>query len=453
MGSMHALDGRRLVAVKGAPEEVLRNSARWLAAGGEAPLDGAARRRILGVNDQMAAAGLRVLGLAFRTADGDGEPGWSELTWAGLVGLVDPIRAGVPEAIAVCHAAGIRAVMITGDQSLTAVAVGRELGLVRDGQVRVLEAGALAHLDGAALRGVVREVDVFARVAPAQKYEIVRALQAGGEVVAMTGDGVNDGPALKAADIGVAMGQQGTDMARDLADVVLMDDEFRSIVAAVEQGRTLRANLQKSLRFLLATNFSEILVALGAMLAGGAQPLSAMQLLWINLATDVLPGLALGMEPPEPGVMRQSPPAPGAPLLSRGALVEMGVDAAVMAATTLGAFAAAQARSGDAARASTVAFSTLSAGQLLYTLACRSEDRPGLWGLRNNPALVASLGGILLLQAATVLAPPLRALLRTTPIGLVDLAMIGGGAAVPLVVRETLKALRPERPPPGGGHA
>ena len=164
--------------------------------------------------------------------------------------------------------------MITGDQGLTALAVGRELGLLRDGRVRVLEAGELARLDANALRGVVREVDVFARVAPAQKYEIVRALQAGGEVVAMTGDGVNDGPALKAADIGVAMGQRGTEMARELADVVIMDDDFRSIVAAVENGRTLRANLQKALRFLLATNLAEVFVTFAATLVARAQPLS-----------------------------------------------------------------------------------------------------------------------------------------------------------------------------------
>jgi P-type Ca2+ transporter type 2C len=175
MGSTHAIRGERFFAVKGAPEEVLRNSTRWLTVDGEVVLDGGARRRILSVNDQMAGEGLRVLGLAFKTADADDEASWNELTWVGLVGLIDPIRAGVREAFAVCQAAGIRPVMITGDQSLTAVAVGRELGLLRDGQIRVLQAGALAHLDTGALRGVVREVDVFARVAPAQKYDIVRA--------------------------------------------------------------------------------------------------------------------------------------------------------------------------------------------------------------------------------------------------------------------------------------
>jgi Ca2+-transporting ATPase len=439
MGSMHAGTPRRLVVVKGAPEEVLRASARWRTSAGEAELDAAARRLILRANDRMADEGMRVLGLAFKTLEEGADASWDDLTWVGLVGLIDPIRPGVREAIAVCHEAGIRPVMITGDQGLTAVAVGRMLGLLRNGQVRVLEAGELAHLNSEALRGVVREVDVFARVAPAQKYEIVRALQAGGEVVAMTGDGVNDGPALKAADIGVAMGQRGTEMARDVADVILMDDNFGSMVAAVEQGRTLRANLQKALRFLLATNLAEVLVTAGAMLVGRAQPLSALHLLWINLVSDVVPALALGLEPAEAGVMRARPPVSGAPLLSRDALAATGVDASVMAATTLGAFGLTLSRGGDAVRGSTVAFSTLSAGQLLYALACRSPKHSGLRRLGDNPALVAGIGGMLGLQAATLVVPALRALLRTTPLGVVDLAVVGAGAVAPLLVREALK--------------
>ena len=323
------------------------------------------------------------------------------------VGLTDPIRPGVQDAIAVCHQAGIRAVMITGDQGLTAVAVGRTLGLLREGHVRVLEAGELARLDANTMRGVVREVDVFARVAPAQKYEIVRALQAGGDIVAMTGDGVNDGPALKAADIGVAMGQRGTEMARDLADVILMDDDFGSIVAAVEDGRTLRANLQKALRFLVATNLAEVIVTFGAMLVGGAQPLSALHLLWINLISDIVPALALGMEPAEPGVMRQPPPVPGAPLLSRDALVTTGVDAAVMAATHSGlGFACGGA---DSLAASTVAFST-PAPAISYALAAARTSAPPRWA-RCNPMRVAASGPAAA-AGPTVIVPPLR---RSSP--------------------------------------
>jgi P-type Ca2+ transporter type 2C len=453
MGSAHTGDGGCVVTVKGAPEEVLRSCASYARSGGEAALDGAARRRILSANDRMAGEGMRVLGLAWKTLDRDAEPSWAGLTWIGLVGLIDPLRPGVREAITICQQAGIRPLMITGDQGLTAVAVGRSVGLQRDGQMRVLEAGELARMDSTALRGVVREVDVFARVAPAQKYEIVRALQASGDIVAMTGDGVNDGPALKAADIGVAMGQRGTEMARDLADVVLMDDDFGSIVAAVENGRTLRANLQKALRFLLATNLAEVLVTFGATILGRAQPLSALHLLWINLISDVVPALALGMEPAEPGVMRRPPPVPGALLLSRDDFATTALDASIMAAATLGAFGITLHRSADGLRASTVAFSTISVGQLLYALACRSGERSGLRGLTENPVLVAGIGGMLALQGATLVLPPLRALLATSALGLADLAVVGAGAVAPLVVREALKTRRIPEQAQGVGDA
>jgi Ca2+-transporting ATPase len=450
MGSMHAGPDGRVVMVKGAPEEVLRSCASYVSSGAEAALDGAARRRILSANDRMAGEGMRVLGLAWKTVAGKAAPSWGDLAWIGLVGLIDPLRSGVREAIALCRQAGIRPLMITGDQGLTAVAVGRKLGFHRDGQMRVLEAGELARMDAAALRGVVREVDVFARVAPAQKYEIVRALQASGDIVAMTGDGVNDGPALKAADIGVAMGQRGTEMARDLADVVLMDDDFGSIVAAVATGRTIRANLQKSLRFLLATNLAEVLVTFGATILGGSQPLSALHLLWINLISDVVPALTLGMEPAEPGVMRRPPPDPGAPLLSREDLATTAFDASVMAGATLGAFAITLRQSSDAVRASTVAFSTISTGQLLYALASRSEERSGFRGLTDNPALMAGIGGMLALQGATLVVPPLRTLLATTPLGAADLSTVAIGAVTPLAIREMLKAGRCNERTQGG---
>ena len=245
----------------------------------------------------------------------------------------------------------------------------------------------------------------------------------------------------------VAMGQRGTEMARDLADVVLLDDDFGSIVAAVENGRTLRANLQKALRFLLATNLAEVLVTFGATILGRAQPLSALHLLWINLISDVVPALALGMEPADPGVMRRPPPVPGAPLLTRDDFATTALDASIMAAATLGAFGITMGRSGDSRRASTVAFSTISVGQLLYALACRSGERSGLRGLPDNPVLVAGIGGMLALQGATLVVPPLRALLATSVLGVADLAVVGAGAVAPLVVREALKTRRfPEQP-------
>jgi Ca2+-transporting ATPase len=375
---------------------------------------------------------------------------YEDLVWVGLVGLIDPIRTGVRDAIATCRQAGIRTVIITGDQSRTAVAVGRELDLVRDGQVRVLEASQLAQVDADVLRGLAREIDIFARVSPAHKYQIVRALQASGDVVAMTGDGVNDAPALKAADVGVAMGGRGTELARDLADVVLLDDNFASVVDAVEQGRTIYTNIRKALRFLLATNFSEILVTVGAMALGVARPMSALQFLWINLLTDVFPALALALEPAEPEVMRRPPRNPAEPVLSPRALAGIAGDAALISSVTLGTYGLAVKRYGVGAAASTVAFSTLTSAQLCYALTCRSDEHSGFSGLTRNPLLVTALGGTLLLQVAAVAVPPLRRLLGTTALAPADWGLVAAGAVTPLLVKELSKAVRTGPPEAGG---
>ncbi len=445
-------DGRHIVMVKGAPEEVLRRSRRCLTGVTSEALTPKVGREVLSVNAGLADRGMRVLGLAFREVATSDGTAFDDLVWVGLVALIDPIREGVRDAIAACRRAGIRIVIITGDQSRTAVAVGHELDLVRDGQVRVLEASQLVRLSPEVLKGLAHEVDVFARVSPTHKYEIVRALQASGDVVAMTGDGVNDAPALKGADIGVAMGARGTELARDLADVVLLDDNFSSIVAAVEQGRTIYVNIKKALRFLLATNCSEILVTIGAMALGVARPMSALQFLWINLLTDVFPALALSFEPAEPEIMQQPPRNPGDPVLSRGDLTGMAGDAALISAVTLGAYGLAATRYGIGAPASTVAFSTLTSAQLCYALTCRSEHRSGFSGLDRNPLLIAALGGTLALQVAAVALPPFRRLLGTTPLGLADWGIVAAGAAVPLIVKETAKAITVPRSTPETPH-
>ena len=442
MATIHeAAAGRRIVMAKGAPEEILRRSTRRLDGVTIEALTGETRRDVLSANARMADRGMRVLGLAFSELDPDDEPAYEGLVWVGLVALVDPIRAGVREAIAACRRAGIRVAIITGDQSRTAVAVARELGLVRDGRVRVLEASQLVEISPDVLEGLARGVDVFARVSPTHKYQIVQALQAGGDVVAMTGDGVNDAPALKGADIGVAMGGQGTELARDLADVVLLDDDFGSIVSAVEQGRTIYVNIKKALRFLLATNFSEILVTVGAMALGVARPMTALQFLWINLLTDVFPALALSFEPAEPEVMSEPPRNPGESILSNHALLGMAGDAGLISAVTLGAYGLAVARYGVGAAASSVAFSTLTSAQLCYAITCRSEHHSGFSGLGRNPWLVAALGGTLALQVAATGAPPLRRLLGTTPLSAADWGTVAAGAVIPLLVKEASKIL------------
>jgi Ca2+-transporting ATPase len=421
---------QRLVMVKGAPEEVLALVGAWLEGEAARPLDAAAKAEILRVNARIAANGMRVLALAYKQVPVDVETTYDDLVWVGLVALSDPIRPGVREAILACRRAGIRPVILTGDQARTAEAIYRDFD--PDGRPRVVEAAQLEHMDPETLAAVADQVDVFARVSPAHKYQIVRALQSSGHVVAMTGDGINDAAALRAADIGVAMGGRGTDVARDVADVLLTDDDFGSIVKAVEQGRTLHANIGKALRFLLSTNFSEVLVTLGALALGIARPMSAIQFLWINLLSDVFPALALAVEPPEPDVMARPPLEPGKPILSRASLAEIGRDAAVMSAATLGVHALAVARYGAGAHATTIAFGTLTAAQLVHALGYRSRSGAA----RPFPLLEATVGGTLAVHLAAMTAPPLRRVLGTTALSASDWMLVAGGVAVPLAIRQ-----------------
>jgi len=427
----------RLVTVKGAPEEVLALSSSWLDGEAAQPLTRESRAEILAANARIAASGMRVLALAFKEITSSVDATYDDLTWVGLVALSDPVRPGVREAIQACERAGIRPVILTGDQARTAAAIYRDFDPSGRRSPRVIEASQLSGLDPAALVELVSEVDVFARVSPAHKHQIVRALQAGGHVVAMTGDGINDAAALRAADIGVAMGARGTDVARDVADVVLMDDDFASIVRAVEQGRTIHANISKALRFLLSTNFSEILVTIGAMALGVARPMSAIQYLWINLLSDVFPALALAMEPPEPGVMDRPPLDPREPILNRASLVEIGGDAAILSAATLGVHGLAVARYGAGPQATTIAFCTLTAAQLAHALHYRS----GFARDHGFPVLEATVGGTLAVHLAAMTASPLRRVLGTTILSGSDWLLVAGGVAVPFAARGLRRAL------------
>jgi Ca2+-transporting ATPase len=430
MATTHAVGpDATLIVMKGAPEQVLARAEAWIHAGRPQPLSPRDRREIAAVNDALAARGLRLLALAFKPVTTMEEPGYEGLILAGLVALTDPIRPGVPEAIRACRRAGIRPVVITGDHARTAAAVYGELGR-GNGEPRIFDASHLSDLGADEMRALVREVDVFARVSPRDKHRIVRALQAGGDVVAMTGDGINDAAALRAADIGVAMGARGTDVARDVADVVLAGDDFHGIVAAIEQGRTIHGNIGKALRFLLATNVSEILVTLGGLALGIPRPMSAMQFLWINLLSDVAPALALAVEPAEADVMTQSPRDPAAPILPRASIIEIGRDASILAATALAAHGVGLAWYGAGPRATSVAFSTLTIGQLLHALSYRSGRRSAGSVLPGTVAI--SIGA----QMGAMVLPPLRGVLGLTPLGMADWGLVLGGAALPLVVGE-----------------
>jgi Ca2+-transporting ATPase len=442
----------KLIAVKGNPEEVLA-MCRWqMNEGRIVPLTDDDVAALQAENDLMAGRALRVLGVAFAPYDGEGEAfagnnGFNDsggLTWLGLVGMADPIRKGVKDLINLFHQAGIDTVMITGDQSATAYAIGKELNLAKEGQIEILDSTHLADIDPQTMEGLAKRVHVFARVSPAHKLQIVQAMQRSGKVVAMTGDGINDGPALKAADIGVAMGSTGTDVAREVADVVLEEDDLKTMVVAVSQGRTIYSNIRKAIHFLLATNLSEIMVMSVALAGGMGQPLNAKQLLWINLISDIFPGLALALEPPEPDVLERQPRDPQEPIIKPDDLKRIAFESTAISAASLGAYGYGLARYGMGAQAGTIGFMSLTFGQLLHALSCRSEKHSVFErnGLPSNPYLNAGLGVSLALQAATLLIPGLRSFLGLAPIGLLDGLVIGGSAVLPLVVNEGTKVVR-----------
>jgi Ca2+-transporting ATPase len=321
MSTIHETPGGLVMYLKGAPESLLPWCRRLLTAQGEKPLADVGRQVISSQAADMAGQALRVLGLAYRrlavlpklTPKAEE----ADLTWVGLVGMIDPPRPESREAVRRCHRAGIRVIMVTGDHPETALAIGRELGLTRQGRERVLTGRDLIDLTEAELAKELKQTAIFARVSPEHKLRLVDHLKARGEVVAMTGDGVNDAPALKRADIGVAMGITGTEVTKETAAMILADDNFASLVAAVEEGRAIFDNIKKYLIYLLSCNFGEILVLTGAFFLGLPLPLLALQILWVNLTTDGLPALALGVDPKGPDLMRRPPRPPGEGVFTR----------------------------------------------------------------------------------------------------------------------------------------
>jgi Ca2+-transporting ATPase len=304
MTTLHSENGRIVAYAKGAPETIVEGCALQLTETGEVELAGADKQAILAAARQLASEALRVLAVA-RKSDATVENAEQSMTFLGLVGMIDPPRPEVKAAIATCRQAGIRPVMITGDHPLTAEAVARQLGLLGDG--RVVTGADLDALSEDELEREAERIAVYARVSPVHKLAVVTALQRRGQVVAMTGDGINDAPALRKADIGIAMGITGTDVTREAAAMTLTDDNFASIVAAVEEGRAIFSNIKKFLMYLLSANIGEVLIITAAALMGLPAPLSAVQILYVNLATDGLPALALGIDPPEADLMRRSP--------------------------------------------------------------------------------------------------------------------------------------------------
>ena len=420
MATLHEVEGRSVAYAKGAIEKLLPACRAMLAAdGSEVRLDAALLETAAAL---MAARGLRVLALARRhLAAGEALTEAAinaNMVFLGLVGMIDPPRARAISAVRTCHAAGIRVKMITGDHAETARAIARQIGIVKDAAAaEVLTGRDLAVLDDAALAAVVGRVDVFARVEPEQKLRLVRALQAQGEVVAMTGDGVNDAPALKQADIGIAMGMGGTDVAKEAAAMVLTDDNFATIEAAVEEGRGIYDNLVKFITWTLPTNFGEGLVILAAIVAGVTLPITPLQILWINMTTAVLLGLPLAFEPAERGIMKRPPRPPGAAVLDAVLIERVVLVGILMLAGSFGMFLLAGERGQSMAEARTIAMNVFVAIEIVYLFNCRSLRLPvTAVAAFSNPWVWAGAGLQLALQMAITYWPPLNRAFATAPI-------------------------------------
>lgn len=444
MSTLHKApqNGHNLVAVKGSPTDVLALCAFEMKGGRVHPLDEQSRLEIEQANDRMAEDALRVLGVAFsRPGPGNNWKTHEHLTWLGLVGMEDPLREEAGELVKAYQRAGIKTIMITGDQSPTAGTVARQLDLSRGENLEILDSSSLTSVDPEVLSALARKVHVYSRVTPSNKLQIVQALQRAGQVVAMTGDGINDGPALKAADIGIAMGRSGTDVAREVADIVLEKDNLESLIIAVRDGRTTYANIRKAVHFFLSTNLTEIMVMFSALAAGIGFPLNVMQLLWINIMSDIFPGIALSMEAAEPDVLERPPRDPLEPLLSSRDFKRMAFESAIISAGSLGAYAYGISRYGMGAKAGSIAFHSLTAAQILHAIGCRSERQSIFDRVQPPPnrSLFLAVGGSLVLQALVGLVPGLRSLLGLTPLSLMDAAVAGSAAILPLIANETTK--------------
>ncbi|WP_182113926.1 MULTISPECIES: HAD-IC family P-type ATPase [unclassified Actinotalea] len=434
----------RVVHLVGAPGPLLARSDTESVQGGTAPLDRAAWEERV---DALSSRGLRVLAAAVRPADGVDAIALDDLdggfTFLGVVGIVDPPRPEATAAIAEAHAAGIRVKMITGDHRGTATAIARELGIVGgEGDVRALTGAELQAMDDDALRDVVRDVDVYARTSPEHKLRIVRALQSHGEVVAMTGDGVNDAPSITRADVGIAMGIKGTEATKEAADIVLADDNFATIERAVEEGRRIYDNIRKAVVFLLPTNGAQSLVILVAVLTGLTLPLSPVQILWINLATALTLSLTLAGEPAEPGIMRRPPRSRTEQVLSPTALAVVLVASVVIGTATLVVFLLERDRTGDYAVAQTAAVMMLGLGQLGFLLNCRLLNGSALTTrvLTGNRGLWVSAGALLVLQLVFTYAPFMNTWFGSAPIGAHSWALTAGLAVLVFLVMELAKA-------------
>ena len=436
MTTLHTTADGVVAYGKGAPEVILDSCETQLTIDGEARLDAALRQAILESASRMAEKALRVLAVASK-AEATPENAERGMTFLGLVGMIDPPRAEARAAIQTCESAGIRVVMITGDHPITAQAIARELGVLKKG--RVVTGSELDAMSDAAFDNHVDAIDVYARVTPTHKLRVVTAMQKKGHVVAMTGDGVNDAPALKKADIGIAMGVTGTDVAREAAAMTLIDDNFASIVAAIEEGRGIFGNIKKYLMFLLSSNLGEIGLMAGATLLGLPLPLTAVQILYVNLATDGLPALALAVDPPEPDLMRRPPRNPRTGIFTRPVVTLMMVGGGWSAAINLGVFAWALDSGRSTTEAMAMTFVSLVLIQFLKAYSFRSDRLSILHRPFANRWLNLAIFWEVVLLMVIIYVPVLHEPFGTMSLQPMDWAIMVGTSATIVPVLELAK--------------
>ena len=436
--TLHETPQSMLAYAKGAPEVILESCVRQLSATGETELDADARRALLGAAQQLAGDAMRVLAVA-RRSDATIQTAESGMTFLGLVGMIDPPRAEAKEAVRTCKGAGIKAVMITGDHPVTAEAIARELGILTAGHA--ITGAELEAMDDAELDSKVEDIEVYARVSPAHKLRVVTAFQNRGHSVAMTGDGVNDAPALKKADIGIAMGITGTDVTKEAAAMTLTDDNFASIVSAVEEGRAVFGNIKKYLMYLLAANLGEIGLLVGASVLGKPLPLSAVQILYVNLATDGLPAIALSVDPPERDLMSRPPRSRESGIFSRPVITLIVVGGLASSLITLGLFTWALTTGSQLAEAMTMTFATLVLIEFFKAYSYRSDRHSLREGFFANKWLHLAIAWELLMLVLVINVPFLQDAFGTTTLSVEEWLRVAGLAFLIVPVLETTKWL------------
>ena len=435
MTTLHRTTEGILSVTKGAPELLLQAATHYQAGENIRPLNGAVRRRITQEVESFAEGALRVLGVGYRLyhqmppQDESLEKG---LIFVGLAGFMDPPRREAYSAVKSCRHAGIRPIMITGDHCATAAAIGKELGICQH-ETEVLTGAQLDQISDRELPGALDSHFVFARVSPAHKVRLVKAFQKKGNVVAMTGDGVNDAPALKAADIGCAMGMTGTDVSKNAADMILMDDNFSTIVSAVREGRGIYDNIKKAIHFLLSCNIGEIMTIFIAIFFGMPAPLLPVQLLFINLVTDSFPALCLGVEPPDPDIMNRTPLPKDSGIFHFNAVFQMIIEGMFIGSLALFAYATG---------GSTMCFAVLSLSQLVHSFNMRSEHSLLETGIMGNPKLLLSVAACATLQCCVICIPALQSIFHTTSLCIREWVVVGILSLLPIPLVELSKRLK-----------